>query len=373
VILEPSGIREAVDQYLTQVHEGNADRLIRAADGNGAFPDAIFGELFRQASFAVVADTNLLLQDIADSCKRSRRLALVTATNTGAVRLFCAEHVVREVEAHALAFSADVGVNARDFVTRWRAEYVPLLRVVPDDAIPAALFTEAERLRVQRLNASKDVPSVRLAIALGALFLTKDQAPRAAVYDTRVSAGYLENWLSSIRGGNTADELAKFGYSALLIPALMLEGGFHFISALASNAPWALLPLLGGLAYGATRIPREHYGKVGSVLTYGAEIYAAFRERYVVAMEAFRQREPDPPPWSQLAQELSRRAVLLRACLFSLARSPRSHLSAVELARRVPELGVAQSAARVREVLRSSACCHEPYRGRWQLGKPAMR
>ena len=60
------------------------------------------------------------------------------------------------------------------------------------------MLTNAERWRVRHLLASKDVPSVKLALVLGALYLTEDQGARWAVYDERATANELLEWVAAI-------------------------------------------------------------------------------------------------------------------------------------------------------------------------------
>jgi hypothetical protein len=63
--------------------------------------------------------------------------------------------------------------------------------------------------------------------------------------------------------------------------------------------------------------------------------------------------------------------VALSACLHTLARSPRCNLSAVELTKELPYLGIAQGEAKVRQVLRDAGLFTEVWRGRWQVGHAA--
>ena len=81
----------------------------------------------------------------------------------------------------------------------------------------------------------------------------------------------------------------------------------------------------------------------------------------VDAGRAVRTRAADLPP----------AAVLGRACLHTLARSPGCDRSAAELTAELPYLGVAQGAAKVRQVLRDAGPFTEIWRGRWQAGHAA--
>ncbi len=368
-----SHLRTALDEFLRDVHATNATLPIRGTDAAGAFPDANYGSLIRRESLVVVPDSNILLQDIADACLRHKRLALITAANTGAIRLICAEHVIDEVSAHAAGHALVAGVEPVEYLRRWKDEYLPLLRVVPNGAVPESIFTPYELGRVRRLNASKDTPSVRLAMALGAFYLTKDEAPWQAVYDTLADKKTLLDWLVPVRGGNTADELSKVGCAAMIAPALAFEAVHKLYGVICQRGPLAFVPIVAAFAYGAYMIPRARYKDALTGIGHAAEVFAACRSRYEEAMDRFAAMSPQVPSWDELADATPRRALLHRACLIALARSPYTYRSAVELAGMLPGLGVGQSSPLVRETLRLSGCFVEPYRGRWQVGRAHSR
>jgi predicted nucleic acid-binding protein len=354
-----------------RVHAENANLPIRAADAAGAFPDANYGGLIRQESLVVVPDTNILLEDIADSCERGKRLVLVTATNTGAIRLICSQQVVDEVSKNAVEHALCTRVDPADFLWRWQHEYLPQLRIVPHGAIPAEVFTPYELKRIRRLNGSKDTPSVMLALALGAFYLSKDEAPWKAVYDTIADKDVLLDWLAPVRGGSTADELSKIGFAAMILPALAFQAIGQGYQTIRRHTPFAFVPLLALLAYGAYKVPRDKYNDVLRGVGYATEVFMAMRYRYEQALERFNAMAPPVPLWEKLADAASRRSVLHRACLMALARSPHSQRSATELASMLPDTFVGQSSPLVREVLRAQPSFYEPYRGRWQVGAPS--
>jgi hypothetical protein len=82
----------------------------------------------------------------------------------------------------------------------------------------------------------------------------------------------------------------------------------------------------------------------------------------------FTSAAPKTPSWSALAAVLPPAAVLGRACVYTLARSPGGDRSAAELAAELPYLSVAQGEAKVRQVLRDAGPFTEVWRGRWQAG-----
>ena len=92
---------------------------------------------------------------------------------------------------------------------------------------------------------------------------------------------------------------------------------------------------------------------------------------YEEVQDQFTSAAPKTPGWAPLAAELPPAAVLGRACLHTLARSPGCDRSAAELTMELPFLGVAQGEAKVRQVLRDAGPFTEVWRGRWQAGHAA--
>jgi len=114
-----------------------------------------------------ILDAHWLGFDINYACARNQRTALVTAANQQLIRLFCAQHVASEIVEHVETWSvsASRSVPVADFLRRWYTEYLPVLRVVPDDAIPDAWLTPDEhaRIAILAIKDPDDIPSVKLA------------------------------------------------------------------------------------------------------------------------------------------------------------------------------------------------------------------
>jgi hypothetical protein len=293
----------------------------------------------------------------------------VNAANAGALRLFCAEHVVDEMYDHIRRDAASMRLMAQTLLGRWETEYLPLLRVVPDNALDQTILTGAERRRVTHLLASKDVPSVILAMALGAFYLTEDRPARWAVYDERASSQDLLNWLAPLKDGGSADQLGGAAFIMLALPTAAAMNLADLGKWLAESVPWLFWPL-AAVGLGAT-LARTSCAGLRSAVTgvgVGLEVLAECSKPYVEMVVRFRAMAPTTPTWTQLGAETGRRKVLLRACLWTLSRRPESDASAVELADRLPILGVGQNANLVREALWNSACFSQPYKGRWQVG-----
>ncbi len=362
---------DAIQKLLKETHADNAARPICQPLKSGAFPNAGYGALMHGESLIVVVDTNILLQDLAQSCRAQRRQTLINAANTGALRLFCAEHVVKEMYNHIGQSAAMLKVDYDILLTRWEREYLPLMRVVPDNAISEGLLTATERRRVRHLLASKDVPSVKLALALGALYLTEDKPARWAVYNERATDEELSRWLAPLQDGGSAEVLGNAAFAAILIPTITLWSFADLCKILAVEVPAVFWPVLAvGAAAALAKMTTAGLRRIMSVLGTTCIVFMECMQPYYEALERFRAAAPTTPSWDELSSEVGRRDVLLRAALWTLARHPSGDASASELAKRLPDLGVGQSANLVRNVLRRKSCFQEISRGRWQVGRP---
>lgn len=361
----------AVRAAVRAAHEFSASMPIRGPDDQGAFPCTYAGGLLQGGVPLVVADANVLRNDILYACRAERRTVLVTAANSGAIRLFCAVHVLEEVLEHSLEWTTGQHISHDAFLARWADEYIPLLRVVRPGDVPASLLgpTEAARLAVLMCVDPDDVPSATLSLALGAFFLTEDVPALKAVYGDTVDLARHHAWLDVLRAGGDAGQLA----TALLAAVLVLGGAGSGVAALLrwlvrTFSPWALVPIAGGVSLLGARASTQTRHKVRSGLAAAGSAFAHASGEYLAAIEQFRQAAPALPMWDELTGTNGRRAVLARACLSTLAHASSSNMSASELAEALPALHVGQDEQLVRETLRSHACFSQPFVGRWQVG-----
>lgn len=366
-----------VQEMLLAGHYRNADEPIRGPNEHGAFPSwRHFGTgLIGGGAPPVVIDANVLRNEIRRACRTGQRTVLVTATNAGAIRLFAASHVVGELDEHGEQWARESpSVSPAAFQARWEAEYRPLVREVRDKDLSPALLDPAERERVDRLDAedSDDVPSVILALALGAFFLSEDGPAVRAVYGQDIDLEAHRDWLDVLKAGGDADELGKSIFVAAGAPLAGAAGLFSLTRWLAQRfSPW--LPASLGVGFFGllrSRVSSESWKSLRGALSDLSEALAHIHSQHRTALERFRQTAPPAPAWKELARTNDHKMVLARACLHTLARSPSSPMSAGELAGVLPDLGVGRSEKLVREVLRSDGCFSEPYAGRWQVGCP---
>jgi hypothetical protein len=97
------------------------------------------------------------------------------------------------------------------------------------------------------------------------------------------------------------------------------------------------------------------------------ELFAEVATQQQIRQRHFDAALPPVPTWDELTATNTSDAILGRACIYTLARAPRGHLSAQELAAEIRR-ELPCSDAKVRDILRSTGCFTEVYRGRWQVG-----
>jgi hypothetical protein len=249
-----------------------------------------------------------------------------------------------------------------------------VIRVVPDEAIPGSLLSPEEAARISVLGQvdRDDVPSARLALVLGALYLSNDARALQAVYGSDADLTGHADWLQVLQAGGDAGELGRLVHAATGLLGL-LGGGVVARAKRAARAfgPWGLvmLALVTALLVQRTSDNTRQRLKSAAALVGTAllQMYAA----YQAVLIRFEQAAPAVPGRAALAATNDPDAVLTRACLHTLARRPMSDRSAKELAAQLPWLGVAQGEAKVRHTLRSHGCFLEVWRGRWQVGEVA--
>jgi predicted nucleic acid-binding protein len=360
------------ETLLSSLHERNTSSPIAGADENGVFLEPFFSSWLGDA-LPVVLDANILRHEIGRTCRTGKRTILVTGANTRAFRLYCADHVLEEVDKHGPAWAAAMKIDAAAFVGVWDKTYLPLIRRVPSMGLEHLLMAhEREQIKSLRSVDSDDVPSATLALAMGALFLTKDNAAYEAVYAKPATAETREGWLEPLRSGGDSAELQQLITMASAIPTLTSAGVWHSVRWIHARSPIGVVA--AGLVTAALlfSIPGSAYRRACDGIKVGASrLHDEIFQPYYEAMARVRGALPPFPPWDDLVDGTTRNAALTRACLYRLVRSRGTPLRASEVASKLPFLGIGQAAPSVGKVLRGDPCFFEPYKGRWQVGRPA--
>lgn len=368
-MLDAADFTTILRSALRGIHLRNSTAAIEFPLAQGVFPGAFFVQ-----PLLVVPDANILRNDILHACSCNQRTVLVTAANSGLLRLFCAQHVVDEVLEHAGEWTKGYGISRETFLDRWITEYLPVIRVVSSRDITPALLSPDERERVERLGQvdPDDVPSATIALVLEAFYLSADRRALCAVYGREKDLSAHHEWLRTLKAGGDAGELARMLH---LVVSLLVALGTPVASlvrqVVAALRWWSLVPLAGLSAVAMRYTSNEIKQDIASAaISTGKGLLNALAAYHEV-LSRFEEAVPSVPDWDELASTNDKDAVLLRACLHTLARSPMSDRSAEELSRELPILGVAQGEAKVRCILRSHYCFAQVWKGRWQVGEVA--
>lgn len=137
----PPSAGAAVRVVIDNAHRQNVARPVAVPDENGLFAPALLPEVF-----PAVVDANALRDDLLRIAGCRGRTLMLSAANSGVLRLFCAPHVLEEVDEHLEEWSAHKGLDPAVVRAAWTSDLAPLLRCVD---VPDGLTTVAEQ---QRLN-----------------------------------------------------------------------------------------------------------------------------------------------------------------------------------------------------------------------------
>lgn len=364
---EIAAFGEALRNALLPIHIEHATTPITPPGPSGAFPSRPFG-----VPFVIVLDASRLRDDVLGACRRRCRTTLITAANTGDYRLFAAEHVIDEVFEHAPRWCQEKGVELDAFLTRWHEEYLPVIRIA---AVGPALLEmldadELARVEHHRRVDPDDLPSITLAILLQGLYLSNDSEALRAVYGDRLDLAVHQRWLQLLQAGSDARQLAEFGHVSLTLTEALGTAAVAGVRRLVkATSPWILAPLLIAIGLAVARMSSESRRRLLEGTTDAARAFVETHtiQRHLAA--SFTDATPARPSWAYLVETTPSDRLLGRACLHTLARHKDSNLSAAQLERALPHLGVAQSATTVRRVLRSDDAFCEVWRGYWQVGR----
>ncbi len=359
---------QLVSDGLRRRHLESAAAPLRAAGDIGSWAD---GVLLHREPLTIVVDANVLHDDILYACRKRQRTTLITAANEGGLRIYAAEHVIREVHRDTEEW-CEGKCDPRAFRECFARDYLPRIQVLPDGTIPHDILTAEERQRIELLSRSiygkSDIPSVLLSLALGAPFLSRDTAACEAVYGEFRESSELERWKETLTAGSDASELAKWQFIAIGAPLSVAYGAFKAAQYLYRNAPLLLAGIGVGAALLALRDPKATTSALGAAGKKFLEIYYEIDRPYEAALGRFRAAAPAVRALEDLQGGVDKRALLLRACLRTLAHAPQTNLSAQALADALPIMGVAQSAPIVRETLRANDCFSTYGNRKWRVG-----
>ena len=269
----------------------------------------------------MVVDANWLRNDIRYACLNDRRTTLVNVANEGLLRLFCSQHVIDAVAEHASEWTVGSLVSPDSFLHHWLMEYLPLLHVLQEFDVPPGLLTpdEVERIEVLRAADADDIPSVTLALILGALYLSEDRPALRAVYGSDADLWRQGQLLELLRAGGDAGQLGEI--LQLITGLIGGLGAAGVKGAWQRLGPAGLLVVAGIVFMGSRRVSTETKAKLRSGLTAGLTAFCEVYSEWQSHLRRFGAASPNLPSWQEIAGTNLSTDVLTRACFFNLARA----------------------------------------------------
>ena len=356
-------------------HQHQAAEPIAIPNEAGVFTSTVMPLVF-----PIVVDANVIRGELIRMTRSGTRTILASAASYGVLRLYCARHVVTEIYEHCDEWADQAGLEPKLVRNVWKETHMRLLRLV--DVPPVLLYSKEEvsRLRVlahKTVGDPDDLPTAVLALLLDAPLLSKDKKPLIAVYGEDFNYDAHTEWLDNLRAGGDLGPLGEVMKVTVIVGEGVGIAGFECVRALVKKVPWPILLGLivaGGIAYSnlvSPELKRKIADGVKAAASVSFEALSEFGITYVEAHSTFQQLNAPSSAPSQLDESgLSHDALLIRTCLYHLARYPQSEVSAAEMSQFLRDrVEIPCGEKKVRAVLRDNPSFAEVYRGRFQLGQ----
>lgn len=364
---------------LKEWHQQRAAEPIALANEAGAFPSTLIPLVF-----PIVVDANVIRSEIIRMARTGIRTILASAASYGVLRLYCARHVIQEIDRHCDEWAVQAGLDPQRVRAVWQETHMRLIRWVDLPPVPLYSQQEISRLRVlahKTTGDPDDLPTAVLALLLDAPLLSKDKKPLVAVYGEDFDYDAHTEWLDNLRAGGDLGPLGEAMRLTVMVGGGIGLAGFEGVRAVVQKVPWPILLGLivaGIIAYNTYVSPemkRKITDGVKSVSSVSLEVFSEFGITYVEAHSTFQKLNTPSSSPSQLEESgLSNDALLIRTCLYHLARIPQSKVSAAELSQFLGDrVEIPCGEKKVRAVLRENPCFEQVYRGRFQVGRALVR
>jgi hypothetical protein len=292
---------------------------------------------------------------------------LTSAANQGAFRLYCASHVLDEFEKHGQRWAAECAIDYLVYRQRWEEDYVPLVRLVDTSGL-YTLLSPDEQERISELTDHDDVPSVTLALAIQAVYLSEDRRPHYTVYNFKTTPNERKEWLGPLMAASDHSQLSLYVHGTLLVPVAGIAGLIEMGKRLQRVLPGAPFILFGAAAVAAAWFARDKTAAIVNGLKTTGQFYCdGMLMPALETRKAHQRLIPHIPTWDELLQTNSRTQVLTRAVMHAMARSRRDLPTPQAASQLLSGVPVDTSPARVGKVLHSGNFV-ATYRGCWQLG-----
>lgn len=290
----------------------------------------------------VVVDANYLRGEVLRLVRKPGPTILVSNARAGYILLFCARHVLDEVNRHLESWALDAGLDPLAAVARWREHFVPVLRVID---VPQGLLTEAETIRLLELCTDvDDWPTATLAMLLCAPLFSADKRPLRAVYGAQIDHLVHERECSAVlREVGDLGLLAGLMRAGAAVANLAGTGVVNGLSAVKLRVPLRVLVGIAGVAVVAVGVlPPERRRRALRTAALVSEavmnVATAIAEVRAQARKALETLTPPGCAPDQVRDELNDDQLVARAALFVLAWGPTSQRELDELSISVADL-----------------------------------
>lgn len=311
-----------------------------------------------------VIDANELYGAVLHTARTGKTNLLARAASAGQITWYVAEHAAGEVDEHLDEWANDAGVDPLAAWRCWDEIYRPMLRLIPGDLTELAFTAdEQQRLAELALRDSDDLPTARLAMAIGARLVTRDGALLEATYGPgRTTSEHAHELIPTASALNSSGRLCEIEAFAVLLPALLV-------------AIVRRLPVLGAVGAGAAafalrsrdRRQQLHTGVQRLCAGLGAALEVWMTVHQTISQQLARY-EPVIGDLTTTADELDTDA-RPRIVMWMLARRDRADASATDLASTWPAaVSQLRSTTAARSILHAGVVFIETTRGRFQLG-----
>jgi predicted nucleic acid-binding protein len=315
-----------------------------------------------------VIDANELYGAVLHTARTGKANLLARAASAGKITWYVAEHAADEVDEHLDQWANGAGI---DPVTAWRSWdeiYRPMLRLIPGDLTDLAFTAdEQQRLAKLALRDSDDLPTARLAMAIGARLVTRDGALLEATYGPgRTSSEHADELIPTASALNSSGHLREMEAIAVLLPAVLIAEMVAVVRR---------MPALGAAGIGAAALALRSRDRRRQLHAGGRRFWAGLGTALEVWMtvhqtisEQLARYEPVVGDLTTTAEELDTDA-RSRIIMWMLARRDQADASATDLASTWPAaVSQLRSTAAIRSTLHAGVVFIETTRGRFQLG-----
>lgn len=315
-----------------------------------------------------VIDANELYGAVLHTARTGKSNLLARAASAGLITWYIAEHAANEVDEHLDEWAHDASVDPAAAWESWNEIYRPMLRLVPGDLADLS-FTNDEQRRLVDLAVRDpdDLPTARLAMAIGARLVTRDGALLDATYGPgRISGDHASALIPTTAALNASGQVRAMEALALILSAGLMADLVAVVRR---------FPLVGFVGVGAAVVAmgnpdrREHLrtvaGRVWGGLGAGLEVWSSVHQTISEQLACY---EPVTGDLTSSADELGTPA-RPRIVMWMLARRDQADASAADLTSAWPaSVSGLRSASATRSILRTREVFTETTSGRFQLG-----